>query len=437
MMAIINFIAVLGPEIGFDALWYQLTLPKLWLLKHQWYFPGGLLYYSPMPRLGGVIFIPFMMLWNENGAKLVQFIAGIGASAVIYKTARIKFDTEKSLMAACAFYITNIVSWQSGSAYIDLIRTFFEISAFYFAVSDQKSDWLTKNKFLAGIFIGLAVGTKWQAVLTLLMLSVWFSPLIFIIGLVVASPWIWVAFHFTNNPIFPIFETFMSQIQLREVGPVYFDLSNVLRRVISVPWQFIAPYDDHSNPTFFIVLLLLVFCVKNFKDKFDRSILVFCLAGLLIWQITPPPSTRYFLPYLPYLSIASIYVLQRFAKLKYLFLGSFLLVLLMRAKANTKYLPYIARQETKSEFLKNHINLTGTFIDENDEIKKRFDGNKRYLVDGFSGLYYFPFNFDHSSWATDINDYDYLVTNRESIWGQSQLIFENDSGMKIYKKTPK
>ena len=50
LQALLNFATVFTPEIGFDALWYHLTLPKLWLLKHQWHFNGGLLYYSVMPR---------------------------------------------------------------------------------------------------------------------------------------------------------------------------------------------------------------------------------------------------------------------------------------------------------------------------------------------------------------------------------------------------
>ena len=31
----INLIGVLGPELAFDALWYHLTLPKIYLEKHS------------------------------------------------------------------------------------------------------------------------------------------------------------------------------------------------------------------------------------------------------------------------------------------------------------------------------------------------------------------------------------------------------------------
>src|SRR5258708_2606943 len=52
LLALVNLIGVLGPDLAFDALWYHLTLPKLYLLHHSIYhIPGGLLSYSDMPKL--------------------------------------------------------------------------------------------------------------------------------------------------------------------------------------------------------------------------------------------------------------------------------------------------------------------------------------------------------------------------------------------------
>jgi len=52
LQAFVNIIGVFGPELAFDALWYHLTLPKLYLVHHSIFFiPGGLLYYSGMPKI--------------------------------------------------------------------------------------------------------------------------------------------------------------------------------------------------------------------------------------------------------------------------------------------------------------------------------------------------------------------------------------------------
>ncbi|KKT96647.1 MAG: hypothetical protein UW99_C0053G0005 [Candidatus Collierbacteria bacterium GW2011_GWC2_45_15] len=79
-LVLLNLLTVFTPEIGFDALWYHLTLPKLWLYKHQWFFPGGLMYYSVMPRLSETLFIPLIALTGYIGPKFLQFLAGLGTA---------------------------------------------------------------------------------------------------------------------------------------------------------------------------------------------------------------------------------------------------------------------------------------------------------------------------------------------------------------------
>lgn len=118
LLILLNLLTVFVPEIGFDALWYHLTLPKLWLFKHQWFFSGGLLYYSAMPRLAELIFIPLVGLSGYIGPKLVQFISGLGTCYLIYKISRnLGLNKLLSLLAVNLFYLTWLVSWQSGSAY--------------------------------------------------------------------------------------------------------------------------------------------------------------------------------------------------------------------------------------------------------------------------------------------------------------------------------
>ena len=54
---VVNFIGALGPELGFDALWYHLTEAKLfWHTKSLTPIPGNLLYWSGFPRLMELIY---------------------------------------------------------------------------------------------------------------------------------------------------------------------------------------------------------------------------------------------------------------------------------------------------------------------------------------------------------------------------------------------
>src|ERR1700690_1290221 len=86
---IVNLIGVLGPETSFDALWYHLTLPKLYILRHGiFHIPGNLLFYSDMPKLTEMLYIPLLLFGNELGAKLIHFIFGALTLIVIYKLSR-------------------------------------------------------------------------------------------------------------------------------------------------------------------------------------------------------------------------------------------------------------------------------------------------------------------------------------------------------------
>ncbi len=128
ILGILNLLTVFTPEIGFDALWYHLTLPKLWLFKKQWFFDGGLLYYSVMPRLTETIFIPLIKLTGFIGPKFLQYLSGIGISFLIWKiSSKLKFSVVSKSLAISIFYCTWLVSWQSGSAYIGIAKDSHQI----------------------------------------------------------------------------------------------------------------------------------------------------------------------------------------------------------------------------------------------------------------------------------------------------------------------
>src|SRR5690606_34153041 len=86
---LINLIGVLAPEISFDALWYHLTIPKIFAQNHAiTHIPGGLYYYSLMPKLVDLLYIPAVMVNSAIGAKLIHFTFGILTLIVLYKIAR-------------------------------------------------------------------------------------------------------------------------------------------------------------------------------------------------------------------------------------------------------------------------------------------------------------------------------------------------------------
>jgi len=422
ILAVLNLLTVFTPEIGFDALWYHLTLPKLWLMKKQWYFPGGLLYYSAMPRLAETVFIPLIAITGSIGPKFVQFASGLGTAFLTYKVARlIKINSYYSSLAAFSFYITWLVSWQSGSAYIDLIRTFLEIFSLWCLFRGQ---WIK-----GGMLLGLAIGTKWLSLGSLFIYALVFGPRIIFPALFVASPWFYLAFRFTLNPIYPLFEPFLSHT-LPAVKAI------IIRLFLS-PLYLTKPVDDFLTPLSGVFFILCLFSFFRFSGK-PRKIAAIGILGTFFSLLPNPPSSRFFLPYLPVVVISAFYFLSHQSNqvkraFQYLLVLSFLLILSLRLIAFKKYTPYLLGLETQNQFLTRvSANLPDTFIDSDSFIKDNLKG-KKILIDKLHNLYYFPYDFDHTSWVQDYHRYDYLVTSAEMNNQGWELVHINQAGIRVYK----
>ncbi len=109
IQSLINLIGALGPELGFDALWYHLPIPQIWLAQHKITFLDGDLYYSGLPKLIDMLYVyPF--------SQLIHFSFGILTLIVIYKLSRKYLDEKYSLLACIIFYSNLVVGWQSITA---------------------------------------------------------------------------------------------------------------------------------------------------------------------------------------------------------------------------------------------------------------------------------------------------------------------------------
>ena len=169
--ALINLVGALGPELGFDALWYHLTEAKLFLAHRSLApTPGNLLYWSGFPRLMEAVyaFAP---------AKLVHWSFGLGSAWLVYRLG--------GPAAALLFYSTLLVGWLSTTAYVDLALTFFILAA------------LASRKLIRIFWLSLAGATKLTAI-----------PISFILAgfpwaVLGAIPFWLINWQSTGNPFYP------------------------------------------------------------------------------------------------------------------------------------------------------------------------------------------------------------------------------------------
>ncbi len=269
--AVVNLIGVLGPERGFDALWYHLPIPRIWLEAHRIFFMGGNLYYSAMPKL-----IDMLYVWGEVPAKLMHLAFGLLSAAVTYRIAR-KFVEEKwAMLAAVIFYSNLVVGWQSITAYIDLGRTFFEALAFYLLVD--------KKIYKSAVVLGLAMATKTLAIgsLGILGMLVWVTRTrsaaaaqhlvrYVLVAVLVAAPWYVFSWVNTGNPFYPIFSGYKPEWEWR---------FNLLRLA------------DPINPIYVMILPFAIFStgwnlVRPAGQTKFHPLLWYCLLSFGVWYLTP------------------------------------------------------------------------------------------------------------------------------------------------------
>ncbi len=442
----VNFIGALGPELGFDALWYHLTLPKIYLNNHAViHIPGGLLYYSDMPKLAEMLYTAALSFGNEIWAKLIHFGFGILSSVALYKLSRKFLNRSLSLIVVLIFYSNLVVSWLSITAYVDLARTFFEVMALWGFINFaelRNRTWLIESS----VMLGLAITTKLLSfsslfIFTFLLIYIYLSKknkslkdlitnvlVYWYFALIIPLPWFVFSYNHTGNPIYPFFSN---------IYKVSFD-ANLLNpiRLITDLWSVFIHSPDPISPLYLIFLPLIIINFKKFPNPL-KVVGIYSFIALIVWYFIPRTGGgRFIVPYLPAFSILVGFAIDSLKNKKLLFKYSMFLVILVslvtviyRGFANFKYAPVILGKESKDQFLSKNLNFSfGDFYDSDGYFKKNIKSFDKVLLYGFHNLYYIDFPFLDSSWVKKGDTFNYIATqnttlpSRFSYWS---LIYSN------------
>ncbi len=447
-LILVNIIGVFGPEIGFDALWYHLTIPKVYLQQHRIVFiPGNLLYYSAMPKLTEMLYIPALSITNEIGAKSIHFLFGILCLIVLFQISRKYFSKSMSILICLVFYGNLVVLWESISGYIDLGRTFFELMAFYGFLNfleRKEKKWLIESAVLLGLAIStklLSIGSLAIYTIVLLYKSLKENdtyimssiPVYWTIALIIPLPWFVFSFIHTGSPIYPFF-TNLYKMNLYH---------NVLNPLVFIKdfWKLFTKAQDPLSPAYSIFFPFLIYYFRKIRPIF-KYIVIYCLSSLGLWYVLPHVGGgRFILPFLPAFSLLIGEILCVGKEIRKLGIVVICVITIIsigyRAKANLKFVPYLMGKESKTEFLTNHLNfLYGDFVDSDGFFKTGIKKNDMVLLYGFHNLYYVDFPYIDSSWVKkgDVFNYiavqDGLLPKRFRYWN---MIYKNDiTHVKLY-----
>jgi len=451
IQVLINFLGAISPELSFDALWYHLTPPKLYVQYQQiFHLPGWLLSVSSLPRFMEMFYTAALVFGNEIGAKFIHFSFGILAALALFNLLKRHFSLRISLLGTLTFYTMLAVGWQSTTAYVDLAWTFFEILAL-----DNFLQWREKRKerylYRSSLLVGLAIATKilaFGSLLTFLFLILilrgkgWLRRVFRfgITSLLVVSPWLVLSWVNVGNPLFPLFGS-PTNVQAMNIRP---DANWIITKLVNYPfllWRATFQPDDIISPVYLLFFPLILYLLWRQKQILKISFLYFLLGSFLV----PAASNRYLLPYLAALTLPLLAIFNYPWKKK-LLTNLFIIIIILsallnlgsRGLATKKFIPYLLRQETKAEFLAKNLNFSfGEFADIDGYFAKNIKKDDLVLIYGIHNLFYVDFPYVHESWAKPGTFFTHILVgsnqNLPEKFGRRLLIYENpETRVKLY-----
>ncbi len=419
--AVLNFLIMLAPEVGFDALWYHLTLPKIYLMTHHVsYLSGGLLYYSVMPRLVEMIY-GFGLALDHTGnlPKIIHYLFGFSWFGAIYLFARLFLERRYALLTALVCYGTYLVTWLSGTAYIDLIVAYYSAMALWGVFRSLRVEAPLAMEqsiflYLAAIFMGFTLASKLYG---LILLAVLVGILIFsktnwkivlrftIIAILIVLPFYLQAYISTGNPFYPVFSVKESALAMYTGG--YSNLKDwyLLGWWRHLPSLFLGMIIYSFTPIF--SLIFLVFFAKSWKKMLP--LLISFLGFFFLWSLNPVQEPRYFIVILPVLATISIYTLVNISWKVFKVLAFVLLLVgfaynFSYAKSNFKEtLELVFSKNPRENYLQARLTPPRNFYDFSGNFTREV-GNKKVLTVNVHNLFYVDFNF--YDWSFIENKYD-------------------------------
>ena len=348
VLALIACICLLSlvPPISRDALTHHLAVPKLYLLHGGIYeIPNLQFSYYPM-NLDLLYMIP-LAFGNDIIPKFIHFSFALLTAAFIYNYLKKRLDSCYAALGVLFFLSIPVILKLSITVYVDLGLIFFSTASLLLLFQWKENGYPYKTLIFAGMCCGLAVGTKYNGLVTLLLLTS-SVPILYIrsqddqanasrsslaYGLVFAfcallacAPWLLRNYLWTGNPLYPLFEHLFNQTNSTQLAPTghapgIFKLRELLYhetplQILLLPIRIffegrdnIPQYFDGKLNPFLLLLPALSFIKTRQKPEIlleQTIMLTFCMFFVFFALFETTMRIRYIAPIVPFLVILSI-----------------------------------------------------------------------------------------------------------------------------------
>jgi 4-amino-4-deoxy-L-arabinose transferase-like glycosyltransferase len=240
------------PPVDRDALTHHLVVPKLYL-NHGGIYEITAIPFSYYPMNLDLLYLIPLYFGNDVIPKYIHFAFALLTGWLIF--GYLKQRTGKSLdgfFGALLFLSLPVVVKLSITVYVDLGLIFFSTAALLYILKWAANGYSARHLILAGVFCGLAMGTKYNGLVSFFLLAclvpvlyvrgegnalasgkkpggsrngayphggrgalkaVAASVVFSVVALAVFSPWMIRNFIWTRNPVYPLYNSVFAAIE--------------------------------------------------------------------------------------------------------------------------------------------------------------------------------------------------------------------------------
>jgi len=336
------------PPVSKDALTHHLAVPKLYL-NHEGIYEIPFMTFSYYPMTLDLLYLIPLYFGNDIAPKFIHFGFALLTCWLIFGYIKRRTNLIYAFFGVLFFLSIPIIVKLSISVYVDLSLIFFFTAALLALLKWIESDCRLRFLILSAVSCGLTMGTKYNGLITLLLLT-FFIPfiysrytqrenvpfigaighgLIFVaIALLIFSPWMIRNYIWTNNPLFPLYNGwFNPQAGGPKISMGLFTYRSVLYHeswweIALLPVRIFFQGQD-GNPQYFdgklnpfLLILPFVAFYRIRSDSFalrteKKILLAFAVLFFAFALFSSGLRIRYIAPIIPPLVILAVFGLKK------------------------------------------------------------------------------------------------------------------------------
>lgn len=361
IVATILFIVLLAsvPPVSRDALTHHLAVPKLYL-EHGGIYEIPHLKFSYYPMNVTLLYTIPLYFGNDILPKFIHFAFALATAAMIHRYLLRRTDMTHALLGALFFLTIPVIIRLSSTVYVDLGLIFFSFASLLFMLHWVESNFSPRYLLIAAVFCGLALGTKYNGLVSFFLLAVivafvfaryhagqrwaqakavgWCAVFI-VVSLLVFSPWMARNVAWTGNPVYPLYKGVFAGVAAsgngqeeaaadgadKERGPRPSHI-DYRRHVYGESWTDIALipvrvffqgeddnpryFDGRTSPFLLILPFFAFFGIRagGRQEKTEKFAMLFFSVFFLLYACAQASiRIRYFSPIIPPLVVLSMY----------------------------------------------------------------------------------------------------------------------------------